>query len=119
VIGGLLAVFNFKAMTAKELKQEVKAMCPNCDGSGTIANGVTKYNTDELGNPIGTYTEWEPEQCEWCYYFDMKLQTYSDQLCKEQRFECAKAYEFDSIDTDGGMYPTVQDSIENANMPEL
>lgn len=57
----------------EELKAELKTMCPNCDGSGTIANGITKSQMDMEGYEIGIYIEWETEQCQWCYNFDLKF----------------------------------------------
>jgi threonine dehydrogenase-like Zn-dependent dehydrogenase len=99
--------------TAKELKQELKTMCPDCDGSGTIADGieVMRYGQDEKGQPIeiGTDVEWEPRECGWCYNFDQRLQALCEAFAKEQREICEKAY------IDGGF----AEDILNAPKPEL
>jgi hypothetical protein len=103
--------------TAKELKQELKTMCPDCDGSGTIADGieVMRYGQDEKGQPIeiGTDVEWEPRECGWCYNFDQRLQALCEAFAKEQREKC-----FENL---ASKYTTeyVSDLILNAPKPEL
>jgi hypothetical protein len=110
-------------MTAKELKTALKAMCPNCDGSGCIPNGVIKSNfsQDEDGNCIeaGTYIEWEQEQCEWCHYFDTKLQDFSEQLCREQREIIIKQVADELYNRYRAINTELTNKIETAPMPEL
>ncbi len=62
----------------EELKQELKAMCPNCDGGGTIMNGINIARTvcdQETGEPLYQVPDidYEASQCQWCYEFDLKL----------------------------------------------
>ena len=108
-------------MTAKEMKEQLKTMCPNCDGSGIIANGVTKssFGMDERRDCIetGTYIEWEPEQCEWCYHFDKLLNDFCAQLCQEQREICSR--QVSGWPDNVKLESEIEEDVLNAKMPEL
>jgi hypothetical protein len=52
------------------------AQCPACDGSGTIARQISM-------------TEYEPEQCQWCYERDLVL-SHFDKIEIEENKKCKK-----------------------------
>jgi len=65
------------------------AVCPNCDGSGSIPHQVsseTRVSRDmaldagmpELEGSIYTPDEWEAEQCRWCYERNEALKGQTD-----------------------------------------
>ena len=62
------------------------AICPNCDGSGSIPHQTSskQYVTRDMaidgGDPnlegsLYSDDEWEAEQCQWCYEKDQLLKS--------------------------------------------
>ena len=87
-------------MTAKEILQDIVK---------EIAISKTK----------GFTPEWEEYKNKEMIYWRKRIKQLLKQVCKEQSIECGRIYEFESMDTDAGMYPSFRESIENAQMPEL
>jgi hypothetical protein len=101
-----------------ELKQELKAMCPNCDGSGTVVKGVEVTRTvcdSETGEPLYQVPdiEYEPEQCEWCYYFDLNLTALIQSAITDHDAAQWKAFPENKPEATGGYICTHQSGMVN------